>query len=499
MADEFDKALALARQPRGVPALNPLARRNNAVMHFEAMQEREAMLRATHDAYEGLFGNYPDPQPVIAAKPKEYLEQPGRISINLTRLFIDTLSVSYNEAPQRVYYRNGERVKEDDPVLIALSKQMASADYDRFMGMVDRWMRLLGNVVVRPIWDEVNKQLVYHAYPSYCVRVLENPKNPRAPEVTILLGYEQGSKPDGLPDITPTAEIWDRESYRKLVGEQVKESLAFSDAAVRYDFSPLVHCFDQPPFGGKGCYFVNAPGWQIAQQNQRLNEDYFSQYIYAALMQAIGILMVKGPFEGALEISPGRALHFPNADDASGLQSVAQGAMLSDFQGAIQFIIDQVRESYGIPKSILTADVMPSGAAIIQASAPLMELRKHRQPLFAKIETDLLRATLQELRGRAEGFETTLNPADWDVAILYPEPMAGMSVADQVAFDEHLLSIGVLTPGDIAMREKPGQFDSKEEADKFIAENKPEPVAPATAAVEPADEDASIDTSTKEP
>lgn len=475
----YEAAVKLAKQTRSAGD-NPLARRRNARFNINDQNDRESTLAATHDAYDGVFGNYDDPQPVVKSRPQEYLEQPGRISINLTRLFIDILSVSYDETPQRVYYRNGERVPEDDAILKVLAEQNKAADLDQFMGMVDRWMRLFGNVVIRPVWDEVNKQLVYQAYPSYCVRVVENAKNPRKPLATVLIGGVDGYNQQGVPETKFSAEIWHELTFTRLEDGAVKEGpINLTDAAYNYDFEPLVHCFDSLPYGGKGRYYVNAPGWSLAQQNHRLNEDGISQYLYATLMQAIGIMVVKGAVEGELVISPGRALHFPNADDASGLQSISQGAQLADFRDAIEFIIDQIRESNNIPRNLLTAESQSSGQAVIQANAPLAEMRRKRQPLFARIETDLLRASLQELRGRADGVPITLDPMEWDVAIMYADPQSNVSVTDQIAMDKHLLEVGVTTPADIAMREKPGQFDSAEEAAKWLAANKPpEPEEP---------------------
>lgn len=496
------KALKLARLSRST-ADNPLARRNNSKLDINKLDEREATLAATHDAYEGMFGKWQDPLPVIAKRPQEYYEQPGRISINLTKLFIDILSVSYDEAPTRVYFRGGERVSPDDPVLIALNEMDHAADFDMFMGMVDRWMRLFGNVVARPVWDEANQTMVFHAYPSYCVRVVENVRNPRAPLATVLLGWEDDYDDKNEPTKLPSAEIWRDMTFTRMVdGKQVGEVIDLTSAEYNYDFMPLVHCFDQPPFGGKGGYYVNAPGWQIAQQNQRLNEDYITQYIYAVLMQSIGVNVVKGTFEGELVIGPGRALHFPNPEMGQGFESVTQGAMLGDFMQAIEFILDMIRESYGIPKSVLQAEVSSSGQAIIQASAPLAEMRAKRQPLFQRIERDMLRAKLQEMRGRHDAVPFSLDPMQWDVSIMYSDPQAAVSTNDQIAMDNHLLSVGVLTPGDIAMRERPGQFDSIEEADAWIQSRKGTPVdeEPGTQPEEeePADDEEEDDSALEE-
>lgn len=125
--DVAEQAIKLAAMPRTVGD-NPFSRRRNAEVDFEKMELREAALLAVHDCYNANFGKYKDPQEVVRSKPKEYLEQPGRIAINILRLFVDTISVSYAEPPQRVYYRKGERVADDDPILLALSKRLAEAD-----------------------------------------------------------------------------------------------------------------------------------------------------------------------------------------------------------------------------------------------------------------------------------------------------------------------------------------------------------------------------------
>lgn len=463
-------AVKLAKLARGL-ATNPFSRRNNGHFAFMEMAQREGTLAAVADIYCGLFGMYRDPQAEQRNRPEEYNDQPGRIAINLTKLFVDLLAVSYAQAPTRVYYRGNERVEDNDPIVDALNKVTGVADINQMLKRVDCFMRLFGNVVVRPVWDEDNAELVYHIYPGYCVRVIENVRNPRKPWATVLMGERLEMANDGATERVPTAEVWLPDAMLEMTGSTITGEFAITGSDVRYDFSPLVHCFDSIPFGGKGRYYVESIGWQLSQQNVRLNEDYFSQYGFAVLMQSIGITIVKGQLEGSLVISPGRAVHFPDPDDGSGLQSLAQGASLPDFQEAIKFMVDTLRESYGIPAQMLTADVASSGQAIIQANAPIAELRKARQPIFDRIETDLLRATLQELRGRAEGFDASIDPMEWDVAVVYDEPMVAQSVSDKVLHDQHLISIGVLTAGEIAMREKPGQFDTVEDAEEWVAEN----------------------------
>lgn len=505
----LEQATRLAKLSRG-EVVNPFSRKLNGKFDIKDRNAREGTLRAIHDCYEGRFGNYADPQPQAVKQPNKYLDQPGRISLNVLRLFVDILAVSYDEAPTRIYYRNGVRVDQDDSedgkLVAALNARLQDADYDRFMGMLDRYMRLFGNVVARPIWDSANQTLVFHAYPGYCVRVIENKLNPRAPEVTILLGSRTELSEDGKDVDINTAEIWmgDRMIEVDVTDDKAGTTTTlthdFSDSTIAYDFNPLVHCFDNPPFGGAGMYFVDAPGWQLAQQNVRINEDYISQYIYAVLMQAIGILVAKGEV-GELVIGPGSAVHFPVADDGSGLESVAQNADLSAFRDAIEFVFDLMRETYGIPRGVFQAEVMSSGAAVIQANAPLAEMRQARQPIFSIIENKLLRSALQELRGRADEFPMTLNPSEWSVSLQYADVRANVSVQDEIAKDQHLLSIGVLTPAEILMREKPGQFDTIGDAEKWIDANKPEePAAPGEEDTPPDDgEQTGTEDQTSEP
>lgn len=469
----LEDAIKLAKLSRS-KAENPFARRKNAKFNIRNREEREGVLFAVHECYEGRFGEYGDPQPAAKKTPDKYLEQPGRISINVLKLFIDILAVSYDETPSRVYYRNGVRVDEnpdteDGKLVAALNKHLQAADYDRFMGMLDRWMRLFGNVVARPIWDEENKTLVFHGYPGYSVRVIENALNPRVPAATILLGFKQEVGDNGEPKEVETAEVWTAEEMVELLDGKETATHRYDDTSINYDFNPLVHCFDTPPFGGRGIYFVNAPGWSLAQQNQRINEDYISQYIYAVLMQAIGILVVKGQV-GELTIGPGSAINFPNAEDQSGLESVGQNADLGAFQVAIEFIFDLIRETYGIPRSVFQAEVTSSGQAIIQANGPLAELRTARQPIFNSIENALLRSTLQELRGRAEDIPLTVAPAEWSVSLNYADIRANVSVTDEIAKDKHLIELGVLIAAEVLMREKPGQFDTIDEAQAWIDE-----------------------------
>lgn len=463
-------AIKLAKMARG-EAVQPFARRNNGKFAFHQMGQREGTLAAVHDIYNGMFGLYKDPQSATKNRPEEYNEQPGRMAVNILKLFVDLLSVSYNEPPNRVYYRDGERVAPDDPVVAALGEVHKETDYNQLLKMLDIYMRLFGNTVVRPVWDADNMELVYHVHPGYCVRIVPNIKNPRRPWATVLMGELPEMGNDGAQEKVQTSEVWLPDKYLFLKGSSIEEEVDLRSAEFRYDFSPLVHCFDKPPFGGKGDYWVESPGWSLAQQNVRLNEDYFSQYGYAVLMQAIGILEVRGQIEGELVVGPGRAVHFPDSERPDGINYVTAGASLMDFQDAIKFFIDTLRESYGIPAQMLNADVDSSGAAIIQANAPIAELRDARQPIFDRLECELLRSTLQELRGRHPDFPVEIDPMAWDVAVVYTDQQVAQSVQDSIAKDNHLLGLGVLTAGEVAMREKPGQFDTPEEAEAWVAAN----------------------------
>jgi hypothetical protein len=450
--------MALATAPRGMPS-NPFVRRNNGRWAYRNDQQRESMLAAIDDVLNDCWSLHEDPMPGEASRPEEYLTRPGRISVNHLRRWVETWSTTYAEAPVRVFFYNGERLR-DGPVLDALHALYRDAEVDAVLRRVDGDMRLFFNVVLRPWYDPDNEELVIHTYRAYDVRVVENRLNPQHPWATVVLGTEAELGRDGAYERVNVAEIYLPDEWLFVRGTTVVQRAPLP-------YNPLVHCFDRLPTLRTG-YWGHAAGIALAALNVRLNEDGYSQFFSSLLMQAVSqLVMYGGQPDADVVVGPGRVLR---ADVESRIEYLSPGADLPGFRDGLEWLVRVIREVHGIPESMLDVQTQASGAAIVQANGPLTELRKARGQVFERIERDLLQSIVAVARGRVPGLPATLDPDSFDVSVNYVQPAASMSVQDSIAQEKHDLELGVLTAAEVLMRRHPDRFDSVAEADAWLAE-----------------------------
>lgn len=451
----IDDALALARRSRAL-GLNPFRRS----MQGQPV-DREALLRATLDVYLGRTGMYFEPLPGEAndnEKLGEGRSRPGRLDITRLRGWIDTLSNTYGGAPVRQWFVDGERVDEDDPVIAAVVEAYNLAEIDRVFEDVDAQMNLLGNVVLRPIFDEDVGELVVHQYRAPSVRVLDNRLNPRYPQATVLTATV--ARDGGRDEVH--AEIWMDGQYLRLVEGEVVERASIPAL-------PLVHCFNRLPNNLTG-YWSSSIGPALAHVDRVLSNDYIGPLGYTAAMQGFSQAVIYGLDPGqAVTVGPGRVLKMSgDPDRRQGLEYVQPNAPINDLSELVEAMVRMIEQAHGIPAGLLDVDVSSSGAAIVQANAPLAEMRERRGKVFRRIETDLLRKTIGVLAGRDSRVPVGVDPDRYDVSVAYAEAQTAVSVNDRNAREKFLLDIGVLTIGDIAVQEFPDRWDSPQQANEEL-------------------------------
>lgn len=456
-------ALTLAKADRGQQA-HPFSRRNNGRWAFFDDQQREAVLHAVHDIYNYNFALHGDPMPAERTRPEEYADRPGRLSINHMRRWLEIWAVTYGAEPSRVIYRDGERLGDSDPIVAAIQELYREADVDCVLADVDKDLYLYANEVLRPYWDEDHQELVIHTHKSFDVRVIPNRTNPRKPWATVLLGDDMELGQDGAYEKVPCAEVYLPGEWQYIKGSAIQEREALDIPP------PLVHCFNANPTLRSG-YWLEACGVPLAALTVRLSEDGYGPFFESLLMQAIGTMQIFGAVQGGVEIGPKRAMHFPDPESGARAEYIQSGADLMGFQDGLKFLMDTIRESFGIPQSMLSVETDASGAAIIQANGPVAEIRKARSKVFRTIERDLLRAVLYVTRGRVDGIPGDLDPQAYDVSVYYEQPQASASVQDQIALEDHDIELGITTPAEILMRRRPDAFDTVEDAQAFIQEN----------------------------
>lgn len=459
------KKRALDEAKRGHSfAYNPFRRIDLGRVH-----SREAYLHAvvrvlsgdTYDFFEPMPG-----EPESDTKNGAGRGRPGRIEVNHAYEWLNTLAATYSTAPTRTFFVDGAPVDPaEDPVIQAVVTAYGDSEIDRVLELVDFWLLAVGNVVARPLWDEDHGELVVHLYRSPQVRIVANDINPRRPWATILSGFTQ-SAPEGaviLGQQLTRQEIFLPGEFIGLEGGREVESANVAP--------PLVHCFNQYPTNLRG-YWTPCVGPALVHIDRIINNDLLGTMGYNVVMQGFSQAVAYGldPTQ-AVTLGPGRVLSFSGSPDRKeGLEYVAPNAPMLDASEVIDRMLSYVRRAHGIPDALLSANTDASGAAIVQANAPLAEYRSRRGKVFSRIERDMLRAAIAVMAGRADGVPAGIDPMRYDVSASFETPAGSLTVADKIARQKHLLELGVLTIGDIAVAEMPGKWTSAEEAEAALEE-----------------------------
>lgn len=137
-------------------------------------------------------------------------------------------------------------------------------------------------------------------------------------------------------------------------------------------------------------------------------------------------------------------------------------------------MVAMIRAAHGIPEGLLDVKTDSSGAAIVQAAAPLAEMREKRGKIFSRIERDLLRATIRVLAGRDKRVPLGIDATQYDVSVHYADAASSLTIDDKIKREQFLLQEGILTPGDIAVREFPDRWDDADAANEEIKGRKEE-------------------------
>lgn len=470
----FEKAEALARLPRN-QASTPFARDGNtANWYFADIATREQTLLAVKDIIDGNWAPHIDPFP--GETYREAQKRPGQVRFQSLKAWIERRNTTYDEEPSRKFYRAGVALADDDPLVEAIGEVYRAMNVNEHLNQCEREIELYGNVVLLPSYDSEFREPLLDRYISPRVRVVENSRNPKRPYATVLTGTDIERDRQMRARLVGVADAW----VTAIEGVQQGFYRAFRPSAdsdwepLRTPHVPLVHCWDAQPTSDTG-YYIDPLGVALAKLNVCINEDFLSRFGYTVLMQAHGQMVIIGhDDQNPITIGPGRAIKF------SGMEGVTQdvrfaqpGADLVGMQQAIEYLLRELRDVYGIPASEIDVGQDASGRSRIEARAVSAATRKAKHAKMRDIETRLFRAVLMTQSAFNPDFPSIDNVQDYDVAVTYPEPAVSLSVQDKIAMEQHEIALGIVTPGELLLKRKPDAFDSAEEADAALADRRP--------------------------
>lgn len=454
---------AIARLERSLPA-NPFFRRNYGGWVKREMQQREGILAAVLQIFEGETLNFVDPMPSESVG--EARSRVGRMERRLLTSFINKWNTLYTQEPTRVFMYDGERLDENNKpeVLKVLQDEYKNASMDDIMEQSDTLLRLTGNVALRPWYDADNKELVVHLYSGNNVRPIENKNNPQRPLAVALVGSFRLEESDGGAMHQHNAEFFTPEQQGTVFAGVTKtEDLDTKNI-------PVAFGWDKKPTNKTG-FFVKAPGTPLAAIDRLMASDFTSQLGFITLMQGFGIPVVWGMKAGTeLRIGPDRTIEFDgDPDRKEDFEFKNPNAPLNEVCDVIEKMIDWIREDYDIPKSMLDVSNVASGVAQVEAMAPVGILKQKRTKQMRPLEgrTVIAVADILIASGR---LSNTLDPDLFTVSVTYPDPEITQSTTDQIAQDRFDMETGIVTRAELLMRRQPDRFDSEDEAVLFLRE-----------------------------
>ncbi len=463
----FDQAVEISKLKSAL-ASTPFLRVNHGHIAMHDYAQREALMLAIEQVFRSDFSSHIDPMP--AESFREAMHRPGELPLNPLPQWIKKWAALYTDPPERRYFYKKEEIIPKHPLWPAvetLAKKFQETELNEVLRQTDEDLRKYGNTILRPYWCDEENEFLIHRYLSQHIRVIENQKNPRSPYATVLLGNTYENSINEKKSKIQRAEVWTKNRYAYIEDGNILSSESLSTTR-----PPLVHCFDKIPDNLSG-YYILPVGATLANLWVRIKNDFLDQLGYVLLMQGHGTLVIQGIDDSKVEVGPGRAIQVPaGSDNESSVYYASPKISIADWQKVVFGIIDQIRESVGIPDNLLQVRTGASGNAIIQANAPLAELRKDRAKIFRRIETNLLRTSIDVLQAHDFCWRWKTNPQDWDLSISYNQPPVNLSTTDKISEEKHLLEAGVIDSGDIAFSRYPDRWDSAQEARKELKAKK---------------------------
>lgn len=438
------------------PQYRDLQRLTNQVLKLQTAQVayrdppdvvREEFAAFAYLMYLGYQVRFLDKHPQETAQ--EFLDRPGKVTVNLTRLVVDVLSQLYHRPPVREVLNAGELTPE---VHAALHAAWCD-EYNLALLEADRYTRLLGTVAVRPFYDPTcpGKTRLW-IFLSHQIRVIEDPDRPWGARAVI----------ERHDPFTQNGRIvvWTPRSWVVTQGAQVV-------GGGQHGMGRVPHTFLRERVSYTS-FFSEGRGRGLADANAVINNR-LTALSEVVEMQGFSVAQIFNSDEDDPSVSPRTALHFrtvPGEENfRRGLEYAKPNAPIQELINEIEFQVRHLLRANRVPEAVVGIDLgrrALSGVAVRQAMAPILEDLEERARRFTTYEMDLADALL---RVRAEHDDDF----DYDgemprLVVRYQKPEFPLDARAEVERDRFYVEEGVLTPADIIRRLDPGRYQSREEA-----------------------------------
>lgn len=425
---------------------------------------REAFAAYCYTMYKGYGQRFLDRHEAEADE--EYIDRPGRLSTNLTKLVIKILSKLYAKPPTR-------KPKEGTPehVKAALTEMWSDPLFNQTLAEADKMVRLLGVVAIRPFFepDRPGKILIW-PFLSHQIRVLPDAGAPWKPAAVIerVQPFQQDEN---------TRVLWTDKFYVQWCGGAPIAEGDF-ERFERHGLGRVPHTIvkDEPSYTS---FFVDGIGRTLCPRHASINERLTNLHEIEAL-QGFAVAECINPESSKPRMGPRTAVVFrPKADSAGqvkpfGINFKNPGAPIVALRESLEADIRDVLRDHGIPEAALGAAIQQrqlSGAAIRATMQPLQEDRDQRSRVWSERETDLADSCLRIRREYDGAFSYTPAAERPQFTTHYSKPDTPMDTGEKVKRDEFDIATGKKSPPDLMMEDEPERYEDRDKAKTKWLEN----------------------------
>ena len=351
------------------------------------------------------------------------------VSVNVVKKIIKSLSMVYLQDA----VRSVQGTEKDSKIFITIEDE---ASLPVKMKQANRYAKLLGTVLLRPLWRNGKPDLDILTPDILDVYTGDSPEDIQAVLVTL---YDESG------DVGKVRySLWTAEEY-KLIDSRGN---ILSSEPNPYGVLPFIPVWNAPP--SESFWLSGASDLVMIQDaiNQRLTD-----LIYTLQFQGFGVGYVRGegvPSDDILTIGPGSMMMLPKDGEVG---FATPNAPIESSLDAVEFLVKYAAITNGLPASTMSADPTDeSGVSKIVGNRELEELRRDDIAIFAKVEANLF--NLFRIIWNHHNPTEQISQESF-LTIDFYDPKPATSAVEQIKEWEGLLGLGLISPVDILMERNP--------------------------------------------
>ncbi len=353
------------------------------------------------------------------------------VSVNITRKIIKALAVVYLQDA----VRSIDGSKQDQKIYAQVED---SASLPLKMKLANRYAKLLGSILLRPVWRGGKMDLDVLTPDVLDVFCGDSPEDLLGVMITL---FDDSGRQTEVQYSLWTPETVQRLDYRfNVIAEEPNP----------YGVLPFVPVFSTIPT--TDFWLPGANDLMLVQDaiNERLVDVW-----HTLRFQSFGVCYVKGAKKdgrptSTIDLGPSAMLFLPENGEVG---FASPDAPIQDSLASIEFLMKQAAITNGLPASSMSLDpTEQSGISRIVGNSELEEQRRDDIAMFAKVEQQLFEVfrAVWNVHNQADKMNEAAT-----VRVDFYDPKPTVTATEQAKEWQGLLELGLISPVDILIERNP--------------------------------------------